>query len=85
MFREENGKLSMTRIMAFSAFIFACVLALIIVIFAIDSTNNSFGPNVLPLVYAFLAFAAGAKVTGKFAEKKQSTDNDIKMEDVQWQ
>ena len=82
MFRENNGKLSMARIMAFTAFIVAVVLSILIIVLAMDAKNMNFGPAALPLVYAFLTFAAGAKIGSKFGEKTPE-EKGVEMGDAQ--
>jgi hypothetical protein len=83
MFREESGKLSLARVTSFWAFIFACILSLVIVGVAAFTSNQSFGPNVTPIVFAFLTYAGGAKGVSKFAEYKDKKTEEINMKDAQ--
>jgi hypothetical protein len=73
--RDHDGKLSITRIMCLSAFIFACCLALYSVGMATISDNALIIGQTVPIIVAFLTFAGTAKVGGGFAEaiKKNSS------------
>jgi hypothetical protein len=69
MFKDKDGKLSLTRVASGVAFLFAMILAVVSVVVSAYSNNPTVVSNSTPIITAFLIYAGGQKVGDKFATK----------------